>query len=160
LLGFLTEIQPTPGARALLFNLKVRDLIRVIATSGPRKPLIAVLEVANISDQFDAAATADDIVRSKPDVDIVASALRKASVEPSEAIFVGDTPYDVEAATKAGVTAIALRCGGWMDVDLKGASAIYDDPADLMDHLNSSPFFSRSRGSARRNGVTRLHLLQ
>jgi HAD superfamily hydrolase (TIGR01509 family) len=138
---FLNELKPTRGAGALLVNLKLRDLTRVLATSGGHSQLIAILEAAAISEQFDSAATADDISRSKPDVDIVAKALQKANVRPSEAIFVGDTPYDVEAANKAGVGVIALRCGGWSDRDLEGAAAIYDDPADLLNNLNSSPFF-------------------
>ena len=46
--------------------------------------------------------------------------------------MVGDTPYDVEAAARAGVPAIAFRCGGWTDADLSGARAIYDGPADLL----------------------------
>ena len=53
--------------------------------------------------------------------------------------MIGDTPYDAEAATRAGVRTIALRCGGyWSDEDLRGASAIFDDPAALLEHLRGS----------------------
>ncbi len=53
--------------------------------------------------------------------------------------MIGDTPYDVEAARAAGVRVIALRSGGWTDEDLRGADAVYDDPADLLAHPDDSP---------------------
>jgi phosphoglycolate phosphatase-like HAD superfamily hydrolase len=53
--------------------------------------------------------------------------------------MIGDTPYDVESAGRAGVRVIAFRCGGWNDADLKGAVAIYDGPADLLANLDRSP---------------------
>lgn len=53
--------------------------------------------------------------------------------------MLGDTPYDVEAATRAGIRIIALRTGGWTDRYLHGAAAIYDDPADLLEHFETSP---------------------
>ncbi len=54
--------------------------------------------------------------------------------------MLGDTPYDIEAAHKAGIRTVALRCGGWTDTDLRGAVAVYADPADLLAHLAESPF--------------------
>ena len=57
---------------------------------------------------------------------------------PGEAVMIGDTPYDLEAASRAGVNAIAFRCGGWTDADLSGAIAIYDGPWDLLARLDRS----------------------
>jgi phosphoglycolate phosphatase-like HAD superfamily hydrolase len=54
--------------------------------------------------------------------------------------MVGDTPYDIEAAAKAGVGSIAFRCGGWGDADLAGARAIYDDASDLLARYSPSIF--------------------
>jgi phosphoglycolate phosphatase-like HAD superfamily hydrolase len=55
-------------------------------------------------------------------------------------IMLGDTPYDVEAAARARVPAIALRCGGWWGDDaFAAAAAVYDDPADLLAHYDDSP---------------------
>ena len=62
----------------------------------------------------------------------------KAGVDASDAVMVGDTPYDIEAATRAGVRAIAFRCGGWSDAALDGATAIYDGPWDLLARLDES----------------------
>ncbi len=53
--------------------------------------------------------------------------------------MIGDTPYDVEAAQRAGVAVIGFRSGGWNDDDLKGAIAIYDGPADLLERIDDSP---------------------
>jgi phosphoglycolate phosphatase-like HAD superfamily hydrolase len=54
--------------------------------------------------------------------------------------MLGDTPYDVVAAERAAVEIVALRCGGWHDEELRGARAIYDDPADLLAHYSESIF--------------------
>jgi phosphoglycolate phosphatase-like HAD superfamily hydrolase len=62
----------------------------------------------------------------------VHAALQRAGVEPVEAMMIGDTPYDVEAAGRAGIGTIALRCGGhWSSRDLAGAIAVFEDPAEL-----------------------------
>ncbi len=66
-------------------------------------------------------------------------ALQKSGLQSDEVIMIGDTGFDIEAASKAGIKTIALRCGGWSDADLKGAIAIYDDPADLLAHYDESP---------------------
>ena len=55
-------------------------------------------------------------------------------------VLLGDTPYDIEAAKRAGVAVVAVRCGGWGDADLAGAVAIYDDPRDLLARYEDSPF--------------------
>ncbi len=89
---------------------------------------------------MDDQTTSDDASRSKPDPDIIIAALKKADVAPAEAIMLGDTPYDIEAAAGAGVGCVAFRSGGWQDADLAGALAVYDDPADLLARFDSSPF--------------------
>ncbi|MGB3200248.1 MAG: HAD hydrolase-like protein, partial [Nodosilinea sp.] len=63
----------------------------------------------------------------------------KANLDPDRVVMLADTPYDIEAAGKAGVKVIAVRSGGFSDEDLAGAIAIYDDPADLLHHYDQSP---------------------
>ena len=63
-------------------------------------------------------------------------------MQPDQVVMLGDTPYDIESASKAGVGVIAVRCGGFDDTQLAGALAIYDDPADLLANYNSSPLAS------------------
>jgi phosphoglycolate phosphatase-like HAD superfamily hydrolase len=92
-----------------------------------------LLKQAGVADLIDLAATSEDAENSKPDADIVHAALAKAGVGAHEAVMVGDTPYDIQAARAAGVRAVCLRCGGWWkDEDLACAIAIYDDPAELL----------------------------
>ena len=128
---YLPNLRPTRGARLLLEKLKGRGAELVVATSAKEKELEALLKQAQVADLIDCGTSADDGA-SKPDPDIVRSALEKARLAPDEAMMVGDTPYDIEAAARSGVKTIALRCGGWWDdAALAGAVAIYDDPAAL-----------------------------
>ena len=136
----LHALVPTAGARELLLRISAAGLKVVVATSAQEGETKALLRQAGVDDLIDHAANSSDANGSKPDPDIVQSALKKASLRPSEAIMLGDTPYDIEAATKAGVGSIAVRCGGWWNDDaFKGALAIYNDPADLLATLNVSP---------------------
>jgi HAD superfamily hydrolase (TIGR01509 family) len=135
----LPSLRPTPGARALLVRMLDQGLELVVATSAKADEVTALLQQAGVADLIHAASSADDAESSKPDPDIVQAALRKTGRHPSEAVLLGDTPYDIEAATRARVPAIALRSGGWTDASLAGAIAIYDDPADLLNHYDESP---------------------
>jgi len=136
----LPRLQPTPGARALLDRLRQEGFQLVCATSAGGEELQALLRQAGVQGLFDDAATSSDAAQSKPDPDIVQAALRKAGVTPAQAVLVGDTPHDIEAARAAQVDTIALRCGGcWSDDALSGAVAVYDHPDDLLRHLGSSP---------------------
>ena len=129
--NYLPALRPTRGARTLVERLKAAGLRVVVATSSSRKELGALLRQAGVADLIGCATSSDDGA-SKPDPDIVRAALREAELAPDEAVMVGDTPYDIEAARRAGVRTIALRCGGWWDdAALAGAVAIYDDPASL-----------------------------
>lgn len=132
----LAGLQATHGARPLVEFLSQRGDDLVIATSADDQEMSALLERAGVADLFPVRASKDDAADSKPDPDIVQAALARVSARPELTVMVGDTPYDVEAARRAGVRTIALRCGGhWTDKDLHGAIAIFDDPADLLRQL-------------------------
>jgi HAD superfamily hydrolase (TIGR01509 family) len=136
----LPTLQPTPGARALLVHLKERELGLVVATSAQPDEVTSILRQAGVGDLIEAASSSGDADSSKPDPDIIQAAMRKAKRHPSQCIMLGDTPYDIEAAARARVPCIALRCGGgWTDHALAGAVAIYDDPADLLANFDRSP---------------------
>ena len=131
---FLDTLKATAGARELLAWLRERKIRVVVATSAGGDQVHALLKRAGVDDLVDAVATTEDAEASKPDPDIVRAALQKAGVEAHEAVMIGDTPFDVEAASKAGIRSIALRCGGWWkDEDMAGAAAIYDDPRAMLD---------------------------
>jgi len=133
------ELKPTDGARALVQKLLDNGLHVVIATSASPKELSVMLEVAKVDDLLHEATTSSDAENSKPAPDIVEAALKKAQMAPDRVVMLADTPYDIEAASKAGVDVIAVRSGGFSDDDLAGAIAIYDHPADLLQHYDSSP---------------------
>ncbi|MBC5809333.1 MAG: HAD family hydrolase [Candidatus Eremiobacteraeota bacterium] len=135
---YLPRLAPTPGARALVEVLRARGLKIVVATSASEEELGALLRAAGVADLIEAASKKDDAKTSKPAPDIVEAALQKAGVPPERAFMIGDTPYDCEAARRARVTIVAVRCGGWSDERLD-AAAVYDDPADLLAHLDRSP---------------------
>ncbi|HEU4405802.1 MAG TPA: HAD family hydrolase [Polyangiaceae bacterium] len=140
---YLPALGPFPGARALLEKMRSAGLDLVVATSASPDEVDGLLRAAGVRDLIDEKASAGDAARSKPDPDIVRAALAKAGCGPEEAVMLGDTPYDVEAASRAGVVVVALRCGGWGDGALRGAAAVYDGPADLLAKYEDSPFARR-----------------
>jgi HAD superfamily hydrolase (TIGR01509 family) len=144
---YLPHIEAFPKVRELLQCMREGGLKLVAASSSKEDLLEKLLEITGASDLFQEDTSADDADNSKPDPDIIHAALEKAGLPPEEALMLGDSPYDIEAAGKAGVGLVALRCGGFSDEDLKGALAIYDDPADLLEHYDESPFASRARAA-------------
>ena len=140
----LHGLHPTRGARDLLMGLRDAGLQVVVATAANTEETGALLHQAGVDDLIAHAASSADAEESKPEPDIVLASLRKAGTKPSEAIMLGDTPYDVAAARRAGVGSVILRCGGWWNDDaLAGALALYKDPAQLLQELQESPFRRR-----------------
>ena len=134
----LPWLRATPGARALLEFLRDRDVEALIATSADDKEMQALLERAGVADLVPRRASKDDADESKPDPDIVCAALAMARGGAASTVMVGDTPYDIEAARRAGIASVALRCGGhWTDHDLRGALYIFDDPKELLERWRS-----------------------
>lgn len=148
---YLASLRPTRGARRLVERLQERGWKTVVATSAGEDELPALLQQADVDDLIAVATSSDDAESSKPDPDIVHAAIAKSGAHPSHALMIGDTPYDIAAARKAGVGTIALRCGGgWSDSDFEGALAIYDDPADLLARWPDSPLAEMRDGSVSR----------
>ena len=131
----LPGLQPTPGARVLLEYLRDQRVDLIIATSADDRELSALLRRAGVDDLIPKRTSKDDATASKPDPDIVQAALAKSGARPERTMLIGDTPYDIEAAHRSGIDAIALRCGGyWSDSSLRGALGIFDDPQALLAH--------------------------
>jgi phosphoglycolate phosphatase-like HAD superfamily hydrolase len=120
--------------------LRIRSdgLKAIVATSAKDEELEGLLKAAEVADLMEEKATASDAKRSKPDPDIIEAAIEESGIAPQNLVMIGDTPYDIEAASRAKVRAIAFRSGGWTDKALKGAVEIYDGPADLLAHYESS----------------------
>ena len=136
----LPNLRATRGARSLVEFLRDRGIDVAVATSAQDDEMIAILRQADLDGLFSAHATKDDAAESKPDPDIVHAALAQSEAQPESAVMIGDTPYDIEAARRAGVAVIALRCGGyWKDAELEGAIEIFDDPAAVLAWLKETP---------------------
>jgi HAD superfamily hydrolase (TIGR01509 family) len=144
---YLAQLKPTPGARELLERLLRDGLALVVATSAGEEEMKALLQQAGVEDLIHDATSSGDVESSKPDPDVIGAAIKKIKLEPKQLVMLGDTPYDIEAAGKADVRTVALRCGGWWDDDaLAGAMAIFDDPADL---LANWPLTARKKAGRR-----------
>ncbi len=136
---YLPNVKPFPDAQKLLDRMRKQGLKLAIATSAQPDELRPLLQIVGAADLIEDKTSARDVKSSKPDPDVMQVALKRVGYPPNEVVMIGDTPYDIEAARKVGVGTIAFRCGGWSDSDLAGAIAIYNDPADLLAHYDSSP---------------------
>lgn len=136
---YLPTLKPVPGSRPLLERMRRAGLRLVVATSAEAEELQSLLEVAQVADLIDQTTDAKAVAHSKPAPDLVEEALRQAQAAPEEAVLLGDTPYDLEAARRAGVPMIGVRSGGWDEKGLEGAIAVYDHPLDLLERYASSP---------------------
>jgi HAD superfamily hydrolase (TIGR01509 family) len=143
---YLPELKPVAGARALLERLRSDGRRLVVATSASDDDLSPLLKQAGLDRLIDAATSSDEAEKSKPSPDIVEAALAQAGAPARDVVMLGDTPYDVKAAQRAGVRIIALRCGGWTDAELRGAAEIYQDPAELLDRYDESLLADIARG--------------
>lgn len=136
---FLPRLRPFPEVRRLLERLQGQELMLGVATSAGRRNAHALLRQAGVADLVQCLATGDDVAHSKPAPDIVSVALEKCALTAREVVLVGDTPYDVECAARNDVACIAVRCGGWSTSALRGAIAVFDDPADILARLETRP---------------------
>lgn len=142
---YLPTLRPFPGVTELLARMRREGLRLAVASSAKEDELADLLHVCGADRFVEASTSSDDAERSKPDPDIILAALDQLGHAPGRVMLLGDTPYDVEAATRAGVRVVAVRCGGWGDADLRGAVEVYDDPADLLARFDGSPFASGGR---------------
>ena len=138
---FSAKLVPAPGSRELVQRLKQEGFKLVVASSASSEELSSLLKAAGVEDLLseEPKTTSSDAEATKPEPDLVQVALSKGQLQPEQAIMLGDTPYDIQAASKAGVGVIAFRCGDFDDSQLADALAIYDDPADLLKHYDLSP---------------------
>jgi HAD superfamily hydrolase (TIGR01509 family) len=132
---YMPRAKPFPKVRELFERIR-RDGKRIaLASSAPEDELEFYKKLTSIEDLLDDATSADDAERSKPEPDIFVAAVAKLEgVEAADCIVVGDTPYDAEAAGKAGMRTIGVLCGGFSEESLRGAGCIeiFKDPSELL----------------------------
>jgi HAD superfamily hydrolase (TIGR01509 family) len=139
---YLPNIQALAGTRELVERFLADGLVLAVASSAKQDELTPLLERAGVAHLIEKRTSSDDAENSKPDPDIVAAALKRLKAPASEAIMLGDTPYDVAAARRAGIQIVGVESGGWMPEALAGALAVYRDPADILARYGDSPFAS------------------
>lgn len=132
---YLPSLQAFKGSRELLSTLKNKGFKLIVVSSSSKKDLKELLKIDGLSNFFDNFNQADTERKSKPDPDIINDALKEESLNQDEALMIGDTPYDIEAAKRAGVKIMAFTTGGWNAQELKEADAIFSGPQQLLENL-------------------------
>lgn len=139
---YMPQARPFPGVLELFERLR-RDGKRVVlASSGKEVEVKQYMKMLGVERSVDAFTTSDEAERSKPFPDIFSVAMRKAGVEDGgEVLVVGDSPFDIEAASRIHVPAVGVLCGGFQEVELKaaGAVALYKSPLDLLEQYERTP---------------------
>jgi HAD superfamily hydrolase (TIGR01549 family) len=136
---YLPKVQPFPKVRELFQRIHDDDKRIVLASSGKKEDTKYYIDLLKIEDLIEGYTSGDDAESSKPAPDIFAASLKKlGDMSPADAVTVGDTRFDIEAARKAGLKTVAFLCGGTSEATLRkaGAVAIYRDPADFLAHYD------------------------
>jgi HAD superfamily hydrolase (TIGR01509 family) len=130
-------IQPLPGARELLQQLSDAGVAYAIATSGRREGAQPAIDKLEVRPEVP-IITRNEVERAKPDPDLFLAAAQRVNVPISHAMVVGDSVWDLLAARRAGCLGIGLLSGGYGREELQqvGAYRVYQDPADLLAHLD------------------------
>ncbi|MFJ4876988.1 HAD family hydrolase [Streptomyces sp. NPDC088745] len=145
---YFDRLAALPKAGDLLRSLHSRGWRIVLATSAGGAELEALRRAIDADDVIAGVASADDVEQGKPAPDPVHQALEIAGCEPQDAVFVGDTVWDMQAGAKAGVRTVAVLAGGIPRADLveAGAAEVYADPAELLAELDGSVVGRMERG--------------
>ena len=132
------EVSALEGAHELLATLHEQRHEIVLASSSQRKYLDRYLDLLDAHDLIDAATTADDVERSKPAPELIQVAKEKARTDA--VAMVGDSPWDIEAAQRAGLPCVALLTGGYSECELldTGAEIVFASLVELREHVSET----------------------
>lgn len=135
--------------RALVQRILADGKRVALASSAKGDELAVYKRAAGIDDLVDTGTASEDADRSKPHPDIFQAALAKLGIRPAEAVVVGDTPWDAEAAAKAGIPMVGVLCGGFAEANLRAAGCreVWADPEDLLAHYGESLLGQSSSGN-------------
>ena len=140
-LQLIEEVEPMAGARQLIEQLKRRGHAVILASSAKADEVDHYLDLLDARKLADAWTTSADVESTKPAPDLVTAALERAGGSPDDAVMVGDTPWDVEAASSAGVGTLTVLTGGFSKAELEdaGAVAVFESVAELCEKLDQTP---------------------
>lgn len=135
----IDEVQPLETAHQLLEDVKSRGFRLVLASSGKKKHVERFLDLIGGKDIADAWTTSDDVANSKPEPDLIATALER--VQGASGVLIGDSTWDCLAAGKLRVPTLAVRTGGFSPEELleAGASQVFDSLHELQENLDDTP---------------------
>lgn len=135
------EVEPMEGARELIEDLRARGHKVVLASSAKQDEVDHYLDQLDARELADAWTTSADVEATKPQPDLVHAALERIGGAPQDGVMVGDTPWDVEAAKRAGVQTLTVRTGGFGAEELReaGALAIFESVQELRERLGETP---------------------
>ena len=138
---YLPLVRPFSAVPELLRRVREAGLKVAVASSAKKAELEVYLDIARITDLVDAATSSEDAEQSKPAPDIFHVALQKLGIGGDQAVAIGDTPYDAQAAGKAGIPTIGMLCGGFTEAELRegGCIAVYPGPGALLACFDASP---------------------
>jgi HAD superfamily hydrolase (TIGR01509 family) len=133
----VSQVRPLPGARELLRVLAAEEVPHAIATSGRMDTAHLSLEMLGIASGFP-VITRDQVRYAKPDPDLFLAAADRLGVPIEQCVVVGDSIWDLLAAQRAHALGVGLLSGGYGEEELEraGAYRVYQDPRDLLDHLD------------------------
>jgi HAD superfamily hydrolase (TIGR01509 family) len=136
-LAFIEEVEPMADARKLIEDVKANGHTVVLASSAKQDEVDHYLDQLDARDLADDWTMSDDVESTKPEPDLVTAALEKVGGSADDAVMVGDTTWDIEAAKRAGVETIAVRTGGFGADELAeaGAAAVFESVAELRERL-------------------------
>ena len=138
-MAMIHEVRPLPDARRLLETLKEQGHTVVLASSAKQDEIEHYVDLLDARDLADAWTSSADVENTKPEPDLVQAAREKAG--GGDAVMIGDSVWDVEAAKRAGIPTIAVRTGGFGHDELveAGAACVFDSIHDLLEGLSETP---------------------
>jgi HAD superfamily hydrolase (TIGR01509 family) len=138
-MALINEVEPLHGAQELMLDLKRRGRAVVLASSAKPDEVEHYLDLLDAREIADGWTTAEDVRATKPEPDLVQAAIDKAG--SSEAVMVGDSTWDCEAAKRAGLDTLAVLTGGFSEAELReaGASAVFQSIDELRDSIDEWP---------------------
>ena len=137
---YLEQVKPFAGASELLRRVSHSGRRVVLASSASRTEVQHYVDLLGAADIVTASTSGDDVEHTKPAPDVFAAALaRVPPLEGHDVLVVGDTPWDIEAAARCGIPAVAVRSGKFPDASLTQAIAIYHGAWQLLERFDSSP---------------------
>ena len=134
----IDEVEPLHGARELIVDLKESGHTVVLASSAKAEEVDHYLDLLDARELADGWTSSADVESTKPEPDLVVAALDKAGSD--DGVMVGDTPYDCEAAARAGIETIAVLTGGFSEQELReaGAAQVFSSIDELRESLGST----------------------